>query len=97
MGVLGGLIVGVGVLDIGLFQDIHQTTAALKLSYFFIGLIHATDFGVLVAPAGRPRPIQRGRSASAEGEATTSAVDPSIVALIVPTGIITVVCNVVGI
>ena len=52
MGVLGGLIVGVGVLDIGLLQYINQTTAALKLSYFFIGIIHATVFGVLVALAG---------------------------------------------
>ena len=44
MGVLGGLIVGVGVLDIGLLQYIKQTTGALKLSYFIIGIIHATYF-----------------------------------------------------
>jgi phospholipid/cholesterol/gamma-HCH transport system permease protein len=97
MGILGGLIVGVGVLDIGLLQYIHQTTTALKLSFFFIGIIQATVFGVLVALAGCLRGMQSGRSASAVGDATTSAVVTSIVAIIVATGIITVVCNVLGI
>ena len=97
MGVLGGLIVGVGVLDIGLLQYINQTKGALRLSYFFIGIFHATVFGVLVSLAGCLRGIQCGRSASAVGDATTSAVVTSIVAIIVATGIITVVCNVVGI
>jgi len=97
MGVLGGLIVGVAVLDIGLLQYINQTTGALKSSYFFIGIIHATIFGVLVSLAGCLRGIQCGRSSSAVGDATTSAVVTSIVAIIVATGIITVVCNVLGI
>ena len=97
MGVLGGLIVGVGVLDIGLLQYINQTKTAMRLSYFFIGIFHATVFGVLVALAGCLRGMQCGRSASAVGEATTSAVVTSIVAIIVATGIITVVCNILGI
>jgi len=97
MGVLGGLIVGVSALDIGLLQYINQTTGALKLSYFFIGIIHAIIFGVLVSLAGCLRGIQCGRSASAVGDATTSAVVTSIVAIIVATGIITVVCNMLGI
>jgi phospholipid/cholesterol/gamma-HCH transport system permease protein len=97
MGVLGGLIVGVGVLDIGLLQYVNQTKAAMRLSYFFIGIFHATVFGVLVSLAGCLRGMQCGRSASAVGDATTSAVVTSIVAIIVATGIITVVCNIVGI
>jgi len=97
MGVLGGLIVGVSALDIGLLQYINQTMGALKLSFFLIGIIHATIFGVLVSLAGCLRGIQCGRSASAVGDATTSAVVTSIVAIIVATGIITVVCNVLGI
>ena len=97
MGILGGLIVGVGVLEIGLLQYVNQTTGALRLSYFFIGIFHATVFGVLVALAGCLRGMQCGRSASAVGEATTSAVVTSIVAIIVATGIITVVCDIIGI
>ena len=97
MGVLGGLIVGVGMLDIGLIQYLNQTKAALTLNFFFIGIFQATIFGVLIALAGCLRGMQCGRSASAVGEATTSAVVTSIVAIIVATGIITVVCNVLGI
>ena len=97
MGILGGLIVGVGVLDIGLLQYINQTNAAIKLSFFFIGIIHATVFGVLVSLAGCLRGMQCGRSASAVGEATTSAVVTSIVAIIIATGLITVICNILGV
>jgi phospholipid/cholesterol/gamma-HCH transport system permease protein len=97
MGVLGGLIVGVGMLDIGLKEYLNQTKASLNVTFFFIGLFQACVFGVLVALAGCLRGIQCGRSASAVGDATTSAVVTSIVAIIVATGIITVVCNVLGI
>lgn len=97
MGILGGLVVGVGMLDIGLKQYIMQTKAALNLNHFFIGLFQAGVFGVLVALAGCLRGIQCGRSASAVGDATTSAVVTSIVAIIVATAIVTVACNVLGI
>jgi phospholipid/cholesterol/gamma-HCH transport system permease protein len=94
MGILGGLVVGVGLLDIGLLQYLNQTKAALNLNHFFIGIFQACVFGVLVALAGCLKGIECGRSASAVGDATTSAVVTSIVAIAVATAIITVVCNV---
>jgi phospholipid/cholesterol/gamma-HCH transport system permease protein len=97
VGVLGGLIVGVGLLDIGLIQYINQTKASLNLNHFFIGIFQAAVFGVLVSLAGCLKGIQCGRSASAVGDATTSAVVTSIVSITVATAIITVVCNVLGI
>ncbi|MCP4622547.1 MAG: ABC transporter permease [bacterium] len=97
MGILGGLVVGVGMLDISLTQYIVQTKGALNLNHFFIGLFQAAVFGVLVALAGCLRGIQCGRSASAVGDATTSAVVSSIVAIIIATAIVTVGCNVLGI
>lgn len=97
MGILGGLVVGVGMLDIGLKQYLIQTQAALNLNHFFIGLFQAGVFGVLVALAGCLRGIQCGRSASAVGDATTSAVVTSIVAIILATAIVTLACNVLGI
>jgi phospholipid/cholesterol/gamma-HCH transport system permease protein len=97
MGVAGGLVVGVGMLDIGLIEYLNQTRASLTVTFLFIGLFQACVFGVLVALAGCLRGMQCGRSASAVGEATTSAVVTSIVAIIVATGLITVVCNVLGI
>lgn len=97
MGILGGFIVGVGMLDITPKQYINQTISAMNLYHFFIGIVHALFFGILVALAGCLRGIQCGRSASAVGQATTSAVVTSIVAIVLATAIITIVCNLLGI
>jgi phospholipid/cholesterol/gamma-HCH transport system permease protein len=97
MGILGGLIVGVGMLDLNVVEYYHQTRASVGINTFLIGLFHSAVFGVLVALAGCLRGIQCGRSASAVGQAATSAVVTGIVSIIVATAIITVVCNVLGI
>jgi len=97
MAVLGGLIVGVGMLGLGLMEYLHQTRAALTMTNLWIGVIHCTVFGAIVAIAGCLRGMQCGRSASAVGSATTSAVVTGIVGIIVATAIITVICEVVGI
>jgi phospholipid/cholesterol/gamma-HCH transport system permease protein len=94
MGILGGLIVGVGMLDLGVMEYYNQTVISLNLTHFWIGLFYSAVFGVLVALCGCLRGMQCGRSASAVGTATTSAVVTSIVSIIVATAIITVVCNV---
>ncbi len=97
MGILGGLIVGVGMLDLGVMEYYNQTVVSLSLTHLWIGLFYSAVFGVLVALCGCLRGMQCGRSASAVGTATTSAVVTSIVCIIVATAIITVVCNVLGI
>ena len=96
MGVLGGLIVAVTMLDINVMEYYNQTISAVRLNDFFIGLFHSAVFGVLVALTGCLRGIQCGRSASAVGQATTSAVVTGIVCITVATAIITVLCSVLG-
>lgn len=97
MGILGGYIVGVGMLDISSMQYYNETKAAVSLTNISIGLVHSAVFGVLVALSGCLRGIQCGRSASAVGEAATSAVVTAIVSIIIATAIITFVCEVIGI
>ena len=97
MGVLGGMLVGVTMLDLGIMQYYLQTKAAVNLNNLWIGLVMSAVFGVLVAFSGCLRGIQCGRSASAVGEATTSAVVTGIVSIIVATAVINVICNVLGI
>jgi phospholipid/cholesterol/gamma-HCH transport system permease protein len=97
MGVLGGMIVGVVMLDISPVQYYVQTQTAIGLSNLGIGLFHGLVFGVLVALSGCLRGMQCGRSASAVGEATTSAVVTGIVSIVVSTALITVLCNIIGI
>jgi phospholipid/cholesterol/gamma-HCH transport system permease protein len=74
-----------------------QTKAAIGLKNLWIGLFHSAVFGVLVALAGCLRGIQCGRSASAVGEAATSAVVTGIISIIVATALITFACQVLGI
>jgi len=97
MGILGGLIVGVGMLDLNVIEYYNQTRASVSLYDLFIGIFQGMVFGVLVAVAGCLRGMQCGRSASAVGDAATSAVVTGIISIIVATAIITVVCNVLGI
>jgi phospholipid/cholesterol/gamma-HCH transport system permease protein len=94
MGIVGGLIVGVGMLDINPIEYLNRTQETLTLTTMWIGLFHSAVFGVLVALAGCLRGIQCGRSASDVGYAATSAVVTSIVSIIVATAIITFMCEV---
>ena len=97
MGILGGMVVGVMMLDLGVLEYYNETVAALNLTNVWIGLFHSAVFGVLIALAGCLRGIQCGRSASDVGKATTSAVVTSIVSIILATAIITFGCEVIGI
>ena len=97
MGIFGGIVVGVGMLDLNLTEYFNRTREAVTMTYLWIGLFHSAVFGALIAMAGCLRGMQCGRSASAVGEATTSSVVTSIVAIIVATAIITFACQVLGI
>jgi phospholipid/cholesterol/gamma-HCH transport system permease protein len=63
----------------------------------WVGLVMIAVFGVLVAGAGCMRGIRCGRSASAVGDAATSAVVTSIVSIVVATAVVTVLCDVIGV
>jgi phospholipid/cholesterol/gamma-HCH transport system permease protein len=97
MGMIGGLIVGVFMLDISFMQYYNQTVSSVSLTHFWIGLVHSAVFGVLVSLTGCLKGIQCGRSAMAVGQVTTSAVVSGIISIIVATAIITVICNFIGI
>jgi len=97
MGILGGLIIGVSMLDLNFMEYYNKTRESVHLNDLWVGLFSAAVFGVLVALAGCLRGMQCGRSAAAVGEATTSAVVTSIVSIVVAMAVITVVCNVLNI
>ena len=97
MGILGGLLVGIGMLNLNTLEYFNMTRESVTLTNVWIGLVHSAVFGVLVALAGCLRGIQCGRSASAVGNATTSAVVTGIVSIIVATAIITIICDALGI
>ncbi|MGB0908869.1 MAG: MlaE family ABC transporter permease [Nitrospirales bacterium] len=97
MGILGGMVVGVSMLDLGFIQYFNQTQATLSLMDFFVGLVKSVVFGVLVAIAGCLRGMQCGNSSAAVGIAATSAVVTSIVFIVVSDSILTVIYDVIGV
>ena len=97
MGILGGWLVAVPLYGLNSTQYFANTMNAIGLNDFFIGLFQSLVFGVLVALSGCLRGMQCGRSASAVGDAATSAVVTGIVAIIVATAVITIACDVLGI
>ena len=97
MGIFGGMVVGVYMLDIGFMQYFNETVAAVRFWDLGIGLFSGFLFGVIVALAGCMRGMECGRSASAVGDAATSAVVTAIIGIIVTTAMITIICNILGI
>ena len=96
MGILGGFLVGVGMLDLNVMEYYYQTEATVTLNNLWIGLFHSFVFGILIALAGCLRGMQCGRSADAVGSSTTSAVVSAIVAIVVATAIITIILDILG-
>ncbi len=97
MGILGGFVVAVFMLDLTGAQYWEQLVESLTFSQIVIGVVKAALYGAIVAEAGCMRGIQCGRSASAVGLAATSAVVLAITMIIVANGVIDVVLYAVGI
>jgi phospholipid/cholesterol/gamma-HCH transport system permease protein len=97
VGMLGGLAVGVGLMDISAVTYWNQTQYALTLTSCAVGVGKSVVFGLLVAMAGCLAGMQAGRSSAAVGEATTRAVVVGIVAIIVADGLFAVAFNVLNI
>ncbi|WP_139558833.1 ABC transporter permease [Methylotetracoccus oryzae] len=97
LGVIGGGMITVGFFDVSLTQYLHRTQEAAHLTDLAVGLAKCTVFGILIALAGCMRGMQCGRSASAVGDAATSAVVTSIVLIVVSDSIITLICDRLGI
>ena len=93
MGILGGMLIGVSMLNLNFMEYYNKTREAVSLNDLWIGIFSAAVFGILIALASCLRGIRCGRTASSVGEATTSAVVTSIVSIIVAMAIITVLCH----
>lgn len=91
MGILGGMAVGLTMLDISFVQYAAQTVSSLNLSSLFGGLFKCIVYGSLVALAGCQQGMASGNSAMAVGQATTKAVVMGIVLIVVAACALTVI------
>jgi phospholipid/cholesterol/gamma-HCH transport system permease protein len=97
VGILGGAVIGVGVLDLSWTMYMGQTIHAIRLGDTVGGVFKSAVYGGLIAGAGCLRGLQAGSSATAVGRAATSAVVTSLVAIIVACGVFAVLFYVLGI
>jgi phospholipid/cholesterol/gamma-HCH transport system permease protein len=96
LGILGGALVSKTISGISYTLYMQQTIEVLDATQFFLGAIKAFVYGILVAVAGCMRGMQCGRSASAVGTATTSAVVTGIVYIIVASAVTTFIYTLLG-
>ncbi len=91
MGIIGGMVVGLSMLDASFVQYAVQTENAVGLNSLFGGLFKALVYGFLVAVAGCQQGIACGSSAMAVGQATTRAVVNGIVMIVISASILTII------
>jgi phospholipid/cholesterol/gamma-HCH transport system permease protein len=97
LGILGGLLVGVLVLDISLLEYLIQTRDSIGLGDLAVGLIKSVIFALVIAMSGCLRGLQSGRNSSAVGHATTSATVTAILLIVIWDAITTILFNRLGI
>ena len=73
-----------------------ETQAAIGWNHIAQGLISAAVYGAIVAISGCLRGMQCGRSASAVGEATTSAVVTALVFIVIAAAVLTIIFDAIG-
>jgi len=83
MSLLGGLVIGMTVLDIPPIQFAHRLNTVVSQGTFWIGMVKAPVFGFLIAMVGCREGLNTGGSAESVGLHTTRAVVISIFLVIV--------------
>ena len=91
MGVIGGTVVALIMLDVSLVQYTEETISAVGLNSLLGGLFKCVVYGALVALAGCQQGMACGGSAMAVGQSTTRAVVMGIVLIVVSASILTVI------
>ncbi len=89
--ILGGMIVGIGMLDLTSNAYIDQTLKTLTLFDVFFGVGKAAVFALLIAWIGCLRGFQVKGGAAGVGQATTSAVVSSLFLIIITDAVFAVI------
>ncbi len=91
LGIIGGLIVGVTLLDLTAYSYIQETRNILTVFDFVSSYIKTLVFAFLIAAIGCQRGFQVRGGAAAVGQATTSAVVAAIFMIIVVDSIFAII------
>lgn len=97
LGMVGGGVVSLAMLDVSLVQYVEQSKGAMGLNSLFGGLLKSVVYAVMIAIAGCQQGMACGGSAMAVGQSTTSAVVMAILLIVVSASALTVIYTVFGI
>ncbi len=92
-GLLGGLIVGVSILDIGTYAYINETRKAFSTSDLYYSLFKSVVYAVIIQGSAASGASRCGAGPRRCGRATTSAVVTSLFVVIVASSIFSIVQN----
>jgi phospholipid/cholesterol/gamma-HCH transport system permease protein len=93
VGIIGGMIVASGILQIPPSAYWIETKGIIDLHDVTTGLIKATSFGLLIGVAGCLCGLRADRSAAGVGRAATSAVVTSILLIILADSLFAIIFN----
>jgi phospholipid/cholesterol/gamma-HCH transport system permease protein len=93
VGILGGFVVAISMLDISPALFMAQVRDAVMMSQVVFGLTKSVTFGALIAIAGCRIGLKAGRSATDVGHAATHAVVVGIVGVIMVDAVFAVCAN----
>jgi phospholipid/cholesterol/gamma-HCH transport system permease protein len=97
LGIAGGMVAALAMLDVSFVQYLQQTVDAVKLHDLFGGLFKSLVYGVVVTVAGCQQGMACGNSAQAVGESTTGAVVMGILLIVISASVLTVIYTVLNI
>ncbi len=90
LGIVGGLMISVGVLNIPLSEYMHQTINAILITDVITGLAKSVVFGFLIGLTGASLGLELKGGAEEVGKVTTRAVVVSFLLIIVADTVFTV-------
>lgn len=93
VGIIGGATVGTTMLGIPFEEYYKLSMKILNLRHFLVGIFHGWVYGWIISICGCYYGIYCGKDAESVGIATTTSVVNSIVWIVIATGIITFVCQ----
>ncbi|MEO8058302.1 MAG: ABC transporter permease [Burkholderiales bacterium] len=96
-GLIGGMLVAAGMLDISPAAYVSRTFIALSWEHLALGAAKSLVFGILIGLVGCYYGLYASRNAAGVGVATTKAVVTSIVGIIVLDAVFAVCANALGI
>ncbi len=96
-GILGGCVVGVYFLDISFSTYLEYTIKSLSFDNFIVGIIYSLIYGMIISICGCYHGLNASKNADSVGVATTNAMVSSLIVMIITTGILTVITEVLGV